>query len=136
MKQTHSSRVGSLVGIVTLAALFAAATLHVIPIAAQSAGAPVTSFYDLKTKTLDGKPADLAMYRGKVSLVVNVASKCGYTPQYEGLEKLHKDMQGKTSTFWASRATISAIRSRARRKRSRRSANSPTASRSRCSRRW
>jgi glutathione peroxidase len=95
VKQTHSSRVGSLVGIVTLAALFAAATLHVIPTAAQSAGAPVTSFYDLKTKTLDGKPADLAMYRGKVSLVVNVASKCGYTPQYEGLEKLHKDMQGK-----------------------------------------
>lgn len=50
------------------------------------------SLYDLKTKTLDGKPADLGMYRGKVSLVVNVASKCGYTPQYEGLEKLHRDL--------------------------------------------
>ena len=54
-----------------------------------------TSFYDLKTMTLDGKPADLSQYRGKASLVVNVASKCGYTPQYEGLEKLHRDWKGK-----------------------------------------
>lgn len=62
---------------------------------AASPGAAVKSFYDLKTKTLEGKPADLGMYRGKVSLVVNVASKCGFTPQYEGLEKLQKEMQGK-----------------------------------------
>ncbi len=53
------------------------------------------SFYDLQTKTLKGDPANLAAYRGKVSLVVNVASKCGYTPQYEGLEKLQKDIGGK-----------------------------------------
>ena len=53
------------------------------------------SLYDLKTKTLEGKPADLAMYRGKVSLVVNVASKCGYTPQYDGLEKLHAELKDK-----------------------------------------
>ena len=53
------------------------------------------SFYDLKTVALDGKPADLAGYRGKVSLVVNVASKCGYTPQYEGLEKLQRELKGK-----------------------------------------
>ena len=60
-----------------------------------STDAQTGSFYDLKTMTLDGKPADLSQYRGKVSLVVNVASKCGYTPQYEGLEKLHREMKGK-----------------------------------------
>jgi glutathione peroxidase len=60
----------------------------------RATGGPVSSFYDLKTMTLVGKPADLDMYRGKVSLVVNVASKCGFTPQYEGLEKLQREMKG------------------------------------------
>jgi len=62
-----------------------------------SAGASATtaSFYDLKTTYLDGKPADLGVFRGKVTLVVNVASKCGFTPQYEGLEKLHRDLSPK-----------------------------------------
>jgi glutathione peroxidase len=58
-------------------------------------GMATKSLYDLKTKTLDGKPADLAIYRGQVSLVVNVASKCGFTPQYAGLEKLHAELHGK-----------------------------------------
>jgi glutathione peroxidase len=53
------------------------------------------SFYDLKTTMLDGKPADLGQYRGKVTLVVNVASKCGFTPQYTGLEKLHRELKDK-----------------------------------------
>ena len=55
----------------------------------------MTSLYALKTMTLDGKPADLGQYRGTVSLVVNVASKCGYTPQYEGLEQLQRELKGK-----------------------------------------
>lgn len=56
---------------------------------------PAASLYDIKTHSLDGKPVDLAQYKGHVVLVVNVASKCGYTPQYAGLEKLFTDYQAK-----------------------------------------
>ena len=73
-----------------LAVLLACAGL-VWPVAAQQP----SSFYDLTTTSLDGKPGNLAQYKGKVSLVVNVASKCGYTPQYEGLEKLQREMKDK-----------------------------------------
>jgi len=50
------------------------------------------SLYDFKTETLLGAPADLGTYRGKVTLVVNTASYCGYTPQYKGLEALHREL--------------------------------------------
>ena len=53
------------------------------------------SFYDLKVNTLAGQPADLSAYRGKVAVVVNVASQCGFTPQYTGLEKLYREMAPK-----------------------------------------
>lgn len=56
---------------------------------------PVQSLYDLKINSLDGKPADLGQYKGHVVLVVNVASKCGFTPQYAGLEKLYLDYKDK-----------------------------------------
>jgi glutathione peroxidase len=48
------------------------------------------SIYDQKISTLEGQPADLSEYKGKALLMVNVASKCGLTPQYEGLESLHE----------------------------------------------
>src|SRR3982751_5244065 len=70
-------------------------SLIVFAAAAAAVSAPSGSFYDLKTKTLLGKDGNLSQYRGKVSLVVNVASKCGFTPQYEGLEKLQREMKGK-----------------------------------------
>jgi glutathione peroxidase len=48
------------------------------------------SIYDPTLNNLDGEPASLGDYRGQTLLVVNVASKCGLTPQYEGLERLQK----------------------------------------------
>lgn len=48
------------------------------------------SLYDIPLTTLEGSPATLAEHQGEVLLAVNVASKCGFTPQYEGLEKLHE----------------------------------------------
>lgn len=52
-------------------------------------------FYDLKAKTIDGKDFNFADLKGKKVLVVNTASKCGYTPQYEDLEKLYNEYKDK-----------------------------------------
>jgi glutathione peroxidase len=49
-----------------------------------------SSIYDFTMKTIDGEDRSLSTYKGKVLLVVNVASKCGYTPQYEGLQDLYE----------------------------------------------
>lgn len=50
-----------------------------------------TSVYDFEALSIDGKPAHLASQRGKVLLIVNTASQCGFTPQFGGLEQLWQD---------------------------------------------
>ena len=50
------------------------------------------AIYDVKVNQLDGTPASLGDYKGKAVLIVNVASHCGLTPQYRGLEKLHETL--------------------------------------------
>ena len=64
-------------------------------ISSKKAGPAPASIYDLKMKGLDGTDIPLSNYRGHKLLIVNTASKCGKTPQYEGLQQLHKKFGGK-----------------------------------------
>lgn len=68
-------------------------------LAAVSAAPLARSAYDFTMTTIDGQPMPLAQYKGKVVLVVNTASFCGFTPQYEGLEKLQEAYAGKGFTI-------------------------------------
>jgi len=55
----------------------------------------MASVYDFSARTLDGQERSLADYRGKVLLIVNTASACGFTPQFKGLETLHRRYEDK-----------------------------------------
>lgn len=72
--------------ILSLTLLFAASFL---------VAADAKSIYDFTLNSIDGQPVSLKSYKGKVVLLVNVASKCGYTPQYKGLEALYEKYKDK-----------------------------------------
>jgi glutathione peroxidase len=54
-----------------------------------------TSVFEFQANSLQGKPVDLAQYKGKVLLIVNTASNCGFTPQYKGLEAVYEQFKDK-----------------------------------------
>jgi glutathione peroxidase len=77
-----------------LALLLAAAVVlsvsRAVPAGAADKSSKPTSVLDFKVQDIDGKDVDLSQFRGKVLLMVNTASQCGYTPQYEGLEATYQ----------------------------------------------
>ncbi len=62
-------------------------------------GPVVNSIYEFKINSLEGKQIDFSQYKGKKLLIVNTASKCGKTPQYAGLEKLHEQFGDKVNVL-------------------------------------
>ena len=73
------------------AGLYVRATFFAAPVVFDTPSG-TGSLYDLSVRSLSGEPSDLGRFKGRVTLVVNVASKCGYTPQYEGLEALYQEL--------------------------------------------
>jgi glutathione peroxidase len=65
------------------------------------ASANASSLYEFKVKNAEGKEQSLSDFKGKTLLIVNVASKCGYTSQYEGLQKLHQEYASRGLTILA-----------------------------------
>lgn len=82
-------RSAALLGPAGLAAFAAVAALAFPASYADDKPAVAADLYSIPVKNLDGSQGDLGQYKGKVTLVVNVASECGLTPQYSGLQELH-----------------------------------------------
>src|SRR5262245_36913760 len=70
----------------------------VLALTALASGGTPVSVHDFKVKTIEGKEASLADYKGKALLIVNTASECGYTPQYAGLEALYEKYKNRGFT--------------------------------------
>jgi glutathione peroxidase len=75
--------------------VIAAVGLLVLPLSLAARGDDPVCVLEHTVKTIDGKDVNLADYKGKVLLIVNVASKCGYTPQYEGLQEVYAKYKDK-----------------------------------------
>ncbi|MCK5337791.1 MAG: glutathione peroxidase, partial [Bacteroidales bacterium] len=71
----------------------------IILFSSMSLNAQDTNFYSFTVKTIDGEEISLSQFKGKKVLVVNVASKCGHTPQYEDLQKLYEEYGGDDFTI-------------------------------------
>lgn len=77
----------------TISSISAVLLLAVIPLA--SLKAQDSEFYSLEMKNIKGETVDFSQFKGKKVLIVNTASECGYTPQYEGLEALYDKYKDK-----------------------------------------
>jgi glutathione peroxidase len=71
------------------------ATLALLGLFAMATQASAANLYDFTLPSIDGKPMPLSDFKGKVILVVNVASRCGYTPQYSALESVYEKYKDK-----------------------------------------
>ncbi|HSB08835.1 MAG TPA: glutathione peroxidase [Blastocatellia bacterium] len=75
--------------VVSMMAIFGAVVSIGLASRAEPVNEKITSVYDFTLKDIDRKEVNLGQYRGKVLLLVNVASRCGFTPQYEGLQRIY-----------------------------------------------
>ena len=67
----------------------------------------MSSLSDFEATSIDGAPVDLSSYAGQVVLIVNTASQCGFTPQYQGLQKLYDDYGDQGLTVQGNPSTVS-----------------------------
>jgi len=89
-------KAGLVILIIAVAAAAAAAYKYGFILNPSPSAPPLEkSFYDFTMKDIDGRDVKLDAYRGKVVMIVNVASKCGFTPQYEGLQALYEKNKDK-----------------------------------------
>ena len=77
-----------ILGIIFLTSIFSSQHIK-----AQEMNQPAKNIYDFTVKTIDDKDQSLADYKGKVLLIVNTASRCGFTPQYKGLETIYQQFK-------------------------------------------